>query len=95
MTILKAADYASREELENKVRSLVPLTPEAKPDYQIKGKRDELARLLLSDIRSFYGISCVITDSPTVPKDQRSIEKVNRGEQKEFGINNNNLKNIP
>ena len=65
MTTINAKDYSSRSELENKVRSLVGLTPEPKSDYEIAGTRDELARLQLSDESIFWGIGCRITDTPT------------------------------
>lgn len=93
ITVLNAKDFSSRDNLETKVRSLVALTPDTKVDYQISGTRDELARLRLSDRCLFYGILCVITDTPTVIPKQSDKEKPVRGEIKKFGINGN-LKEI-
>ena len=89
MITLQARDFSQRKELENKVKTLVTLTPEFKSDIEIKGTRVELERLQLSDETMFYGISCIITDLPTLIKTQKEIEKPQRGEIKPFGINNN------
>lgn len=89
MNIINAKDYSQRGELENKVRNLIGLTAEIKSDYEIHGKRGELARLQLSDTTMFWGIKCVITDMPTEVKTQKETEKPQRGEIKEFGLNRN------
>ena len=85
ITIINAKDYSSRTDLENKVRALVELSPDLKLDYQIIGIRKELERLQLSDSTTFYGIRCVITDTPIESKPQ--TEKPQRGEIKKFGLN--------
>ena len=87
MTIIKAKEFSSRSELENNVRNLVGLTSEPKTDYEVKGTRAELARLQLSDRNTFWGLRCVITDTPTKPKTQ--TEKIQRGQVVAFGLNNN------
>jgi len=87
MTLIKAKDFATRTDLENKVRNLAGLTPTPKPDYQITGTRAELARLQLSDTNVFWGILCTITDDPTPVKAQKDIEAPSRGELHDSGIN--------
>ena len=85
MLYIKAKEFSTRSELENHIRSLCGLTPELKTDYEITGTRDELARLQLSDRRSFWGIRCLISDTPTETNPQ--MEKPQRGEVKSFGLN--------
>ena len=81
---LQAKNYSTRSELENKVRNSLGLTPEPKA-ATIEGTREELDRLSLSDCTIFWGIKCIITDTPTETKPQ--TELVNRGTQHKFGIN--------
>ncbi len=81
----KAKDFSKREELENEIRSKIGLTPDKKIDI-IEGTRKELARLGLSDRTTFYGLSCVITDDPTISKTQKDNQKPERGEIKKFKI---------
>ena len=83
--IIKAKEFSNRSELENEVRKLSELTPDIKIDFEIKGTRQELENLHLSDVNSFYGIRCVITDIPTSSKPQK--ERPERGEIKKSGIN--------
>lgn len=83
METIKASDFKSRVDLENYVRTILPLTNEFKPDIQIKGKRAELAMLNLSDRTTFYGIKCVISDKPT---EKLVVDKPQRGEVVPFGI---------
>ena len=85
MVTINAKDYSKRSELENKVRNLVGLTADMKPDYLISGTRVELQRLQLSDKNIFWGIAVKITDTPTEAKPQ--VEKPQRGEKQTFGIN--------
>jgi len=82
--VLKAKDYATRSDLETKVRNTFDLTPDKK-DARIDGTREELARLQLSDRSIFWGIPCKITDTPTEIKTQK--EPVQRGETFESSIN--------
>lgn len=79
-----AKDFKTREDLEKEVRNLYGLTPTPKPEHTIEGKRADLAKHNLSDKTVFWGISCVITDTPTV-----FVEpvKVNRGKEVSSGIN--------
>lgn len=83
-TIIEAKFFKERKDLENHVRNKHGLTPEPKPLILIQGTRQEMARLQLSDRTIFWGINCVITDSPTENKKE---SKPDRGELKEFGIN--------
>lgn len=85
MTLINAKDFSTRSELENKVRNTLGLTPDLKPDYQIKGTREELARLQLSDTATFWGISCLITDDPTQATTQAEVPA--RGELQDSGLN--------
>ncbi len=89
---IAAAGFSSRAELENYVRNKIGLTPEPKPDIEIFGTRAELAILKLSDRTIFWGIKCVITDTPTEPTPQGARDKPERGELGEFGINGKNKK---
>jgi len=86
ITKILAKDFKTRSDLENYVRNLHGLTPDKKVDVVISGKRDELARLELSDRTVFWGISCTITDKPTVAVE---ATKADRGVQTPFGINKN------
>jgi len=73
--IIQAKQYKNRQDLELFVKNNYGLTPDLKTDITIKGKRDELEILQLSDRRLFYGIKCEISDKPTKIKE---ITKVNR-----------------
>ena len=86
MVSIKARDFSSREELENHVRGLRGLTVDIKDDIEIKGTRAELVRIGLSDRTLFWGIRCMITDTPSEPKKQAG-DKPARGEIKGFGLN--------
>lgn len=85
MTIIKASDFERRQDLENYVRNKVGLTPNRKEDYIIKGKREELKKLSLSDSAIFWGIRCEISDTPTKPK--KNLVKPERGKKAKYGIN--------
>ena len=85
--IIQVKNYSKREELENEIGKLVGKTPDIKIDYEIKGTREELERLHLSDETMVFGIKCVITDTPTMVKTQKDIPKINRGIIKKYGIN--------
>lgn len=69
--MLEAKNYSSRSELEKDIIS---------KDLKgiISGKKEELARLGLSDLTTVYGLKCVITDKPTETKPQQ--ERPQRGE---------------
>ncbi len=88
--IIKAKNFLTRTDLENEVRKM-GLTADLKPDCEIQGTRQELARLYLSDRTTFYGIKCIITDIPTEPNEK--IEKIQRGEIHKSGLNLNENKN--
>lgn len=88
MITLKAKDYVTRSDLENAIRQLIGLTPEAKDTHIIKGTKVELANIGLSDKTIFWGIKCVITDDPT-PINKQTEEKPARGEAQPFGLNGN------
>ena len=83
---LFAKDYNTRQELQIAVGNMVSLNPDPK-DYELLGTRKELARLQLSDRTTFYGISCVIGDTPTEIRPQ--VDKPVRGKRFEHGINLN------
>ena len=76
MNIIQAKDYKLRADLENYVRNTFGLTPDKKIDTEIKGTREELALLQLSDKSTFWGIICSITDTPTK---KIEVEKPSRG----------------
>ena len=80
--IIQAKNFKNRADLENEVRNKFGLTTEIK-DSVIKGTREELAKLQLSDRSMFFGIRCEITDTPTLPKVEN---KVARGKLHDFGI---------
>lgn len=84
---IKASDFSKREELENYVRGSTGLTADMKANVQIEGTRAELELLGLSDATLFWGIKCVITDTPTVAKKQSEVERPERGEKHESGLN--------
>ena len=86
--IIQAKNFKNRADLENEVRNKFGLTTEIK-DSVIKGTREELAKLQLSDRSMFYGIRCEITDTPTQPKIE---SKVARGKLHNFGIGEPNNK---
>lgn len=73
--IIEAKNYITREDLENYIRSNFGLTTESKIDHTISGTREELQNIGLSDTTTFWGIKCVITDTPT---EEKSINKVKR-----------------
>ena len=87
MNIIEAKNFSSRSELENEVRGKLGLTPDRKLNYEIQGTRDELSRLQLSDRNIFWGILCVITDTPSIPKKQSDVEIPERGKIEKFGLN--------
>ncbi len=87
MNIIQAKNFSNRAEIDNHIRNLTGMTVDQKTDHQIKGTRNELERLGLSDRNIFWGIKCIISDDPTTPTPQR--EKPNRGEVQPFGINLN------
>lgn len=70
MTI-NAKNYTSRVELEKYIESLDTKT------HEIKGTKNDLERLQLSEETKIFGVKCITTDS--TPK-QIFTEKPNRGE---------------
>lgn len=84
MKITLIKEYATRTELEQEISKSYGLTPDFKAGVQIAGTREELEKLSLSDETTFHGISCVITDSPTISVEPTTVD---RGEQSESGIN--------
>jgi|TARA_Y100000310_G_scaffold333028_1_gene409745 hypothetical protein len=83
--IIKASNFERRQDLEDHVMNKVGLTPQLKEDYIIKGKREDLKKLDLSDRTIFWGIRCEIADTPTKPK--KNLVKPERGKKaKTFGI---------
>lgn len=85
MNIIKASDFKTRSELENKVRNVVGLTPDMKPEWKISGTLAELAQLHLSASTIFWGITCEVTDlqvlGGAIPP------AIDRGEFHESGLN--------
>lgn len=86
---IDASKFKYRTDLENEVRNKYGLTPDVKANVEISGTREDLAKLSLSDESTFWGIRCVITDSPTVAK---TAEAPDRGKKHDFGINQRNNK---
>ena len=91
-TIISVKEFATRGDLEFAISSKYALTADVKVGVEIRGTREELERLQLSDRTSFWGIVCVITDTPTEPKAQ--VERPPRGEIKDFGLNGSQS-NVP
>lgn len=76
-TIFLAKNFNNRQELEIEVKKVVELSPELKLNFEIKGKKQELAKLQLSYRTLFYGIKCIAEDeSPP----QKQLVKPQRGE---------------
>lgn len=88
MNILYANTYVRREDLESEVKGLVGASTEKNTDIEIHGTREELARLQLSASTSVWGVRCVVLDES--PPDQKvAVERPQRGELKDFGLNGN------
>lgn len=87
MITLVASDFATRSDLENKVRNLLGLTPEPKVDYEIRGKAKDLARLQLSSRTTFWGIGCVAEDEAVKPPPSAELKAMSRGEVQPGGLN--------
>ncbi len=87
---IEARKFKVRADLENYVRNKFGLTPTPKPDHTIEGTREELALLSLSDRNIFWGITCVISDTPTV--DKKEVNTADRGPRTDFGINQRDKK---
>ncbi len=83
--IFQAKNFSKREELENEIRNKIGLTPDRKSDT-IRGTREELEILRLSDRTVFWGLNCIIADEPTLMKTQQEVEKPQRGEIHKFKI---------
>ena len=81
---LKAAGFATRDDLEKFVAGQIAATTEPK-DHVITGTREQLARLNLTDRTTVWGIKCEITDTPTIEAKQG--EKPDRGQRFAHGIN--------
>lgn len=86
-TVILAKEYSKRDELENHIRGISGCTVDPKSDIHIEGTRAEMDRLGLSDRTTFWGIKCVITDTPTIPTAQKDADRPVRGEIKDFGMN--------
>lgn len=86
-----AKDYKNRVDLERFVSGKFGLTPDLKPDHTIEGKREDLLKLHLSDTNIFWGIKCVIADTPTENKAETT--NADRGPKTDFGINKRDKKN--
>lgn len=86
MNTLEVKDFSNRSELEVKLKELgLALNPDIKPDYEISGTEEELARLNLSYRTSFFGVKCVAVDR--VPPPNPPPEKPLRGEIFASGLN--------
>lgn len=96
MMILKAKDFNSRKELEQHIKQehrgyfIGAAEISKKEDCVIEGTRADLAKLRLSGATLFFGVHCIETDAvaPGPP-----TERVNRGRQTGFGIDNSDNKN--
>ena len=84
--IFQAKDFPTRQKLEAEVKKQTELSPELKPDFEIKGKKIELERLQLSGRTLFYGIKCVVEDESLSVEKQK--EKPQRGEIHPSKLNN-------
>ena len=89
MNIILAKDFNLRSDLEKHVRNTVGLTPELKPDYIIKGTKQELNKLFLSDKSLFWGIRSEFIDEKGRKIESQKKEKnnTNRGKILKSGIN--------
>lgn len=87
-TIILAKDFNLRSDLENHIRNKIGLTSDVKPDYIIRGTKQELNKLFLSDKSIFWGIKSEIIDDKgknvIINKEKNSI---NRGKILKSGIN--------
>ena len=74
-----AKDYKNRQDLELAVKSEVGTDIKANKEagHLIKGTREELKILFLSDTNSVFGVKVEITDSPThqLVKDKTKKDK--------------------
>jgi len=80
----QAEKYNTRTDLENDVRNKIGLTSEVKDKHTVEGTREDLARLKLSDRSIFWGMKCIITDSPTKIEPKSEAD---RGKKFKSGIN--------
>lgn len=64
--IFEAKNYSTRADLENQIKKEVgtDIDTNRTSEHVIKGIREELKRLQLSDMTTVWGIKCLITDSP-------------------------------
>ena len=60
MTIFQSKDFATRSQLENKIRQEAGGDTSPKPDFEIQGTKDELNKLNLSESSNVFGVRCVI-----------------------------------
>ena len=74
--IIKAGDFQSRDDLERYIKAEIGITA-IKSDHLIRGTREELKQLRLSDTATVYGIMCQITDNPT--KNIKGNKKIHVG----------------
>lgn len=88
MEIILAKNFDLRSDLENYIRSKIGLTLTTKEDYIIKGIKQELNKLSLSDKSIFWGIRVEIIDKEgekVIKKKKKNI--TNRGKKVKSGIN--------
>ena len=83
---IQAKDFTSREDIEKYIKTTegVDLATNTEKDVKIKGKREELKVLYLTDETSVFGIRCEITDDPTSARRADKKTKLN-ARKAEFG----------
>lgn len=83
MIILFAKDFQIREDLESYIRAEYgdDIEKNKALKIQIRGTREELRRLKLSDLTTVWGIKCVINDFPTAKEisDKNKPKAVSNG----------------
>ena len=84
-----AKDFNNRQELEQKVASLIGLTTIDKPTYLIKGTWQELKKLQLSGKSIFWGIRCEVSN----PLNPSKLIKTDRGKIHKSKIETINISN--
>ena len=81
-----AKDFKTRAGLEKQVMVVFGLTPSKKKAF-IRGTKEELNNLSLSDGKIFWGINCV-----GVEEIKKPAKKVDRGKRTGYGLNNKDTK---
>ncbi len=83
--IIKANQFNTRKDLDVEIERRFGASNEEKPTHTIRGTREEVTRLGLSDLKKVYGIGVEITDTPT--EKRKPHDKPERGERFPSGLN--------